>query len=230
MPQSEGKKVKRAAPSTQRYLPFSEIRENVVIMKDGTLRSILLVSSINFALKSEEEQKAIISGYVSFLNSIDFPLQIVVQSRKLNIEGYLDLLAQKQKEQLNDLLRMQIQEYKQYIIQLVSLAEIMEKRFYVVVYFSPFSKKKKSWLTRATEVFSPVSVVKLRQDKFRKYKEELGRRTSFVSGGLGSLGLAVSQLDTPSIIELLYRSYNPLSNAEKQLEGVDKIRLDTTTL
>lgn len=226
MAQSEAKKIQRSAPSTQRFLPFSEIRENTVIMKDGTLRAVLLVSSINFALKSEEEQKAIISGYVSFLNTLDFPLQIVVQSRKLNIEGYLELLNQKQKEQLNDLLRVQIQEYKQYITQLVSLAEIMEKRFYVVVYFSPFSKKKKSWLSRAAEVVAPASIVKLQQEKFRKYKEELVRRTSFVKGGLVSLGLAVSELDTQSLIELLYKSYNPQSISEKELTGIDKIRLE----
>lgn len=226
MPQSEAKKIQRTAPSTQRYLPFSEIRENTVIMKDGTLRTILLVSSINFALKSEEEQKAIISGYVGFLNTLDFPLQIVVQSRKLNIEGYLELLSQKQKEQLNDLLRVQIQEYKQYIQQLVSLAEIMEKRFYVVVYFSPYSKKKKSWFSRAAEVLSPASVVKIKQDKFRGYKEELERRTGFVKGGLTSLGLAVTELDTQSVIELMYRSYNPQNSSEKELQGVDKIQID----
>lgn len=229
MAQSAAKTPKRTAASTERFLPFSEIRENTVIMKDGTLRSVILVSSINFALKSEEEQKAIISGYVGFLNTLDFPLQIVVQSRKLNIEGYLALLTQKEKEQLNDLLRVQIQEYKQYITQLVSLAEIMEKRFYVVVYYSPFDKKKKSWMSRAAEVFAPASVVKLQQDKFRKFKLELDRRVSFVAGGLTSLGLAVQPLDTQSIIELLYRSYNPQSVSEKQLEGVDKIRLDQTT-
>lgn len=225
MAQSGAKKIKHSVASTERFLPFSEIRENTMIMKDGTMRSIILVSSINFALKSEEEQKAIISGYVGFLNTLDFPLQIVVQSRKLNIGGYLDLLSQKEKEQLNDLLRVQIQEYKQYIIQLVSLAEIMEKRFYVVVYYSPFDKKKKSWMSRATEVFAPASIVKIQQDKFRKYKLELDRRVSFVTGGLTSLGLAVQPLDTQSIIELMYRSYNPQSVAEKQLEGVDKIRI-----
>lgn len=226
MAQSEAKTIKRNAPATQRFLPFSEIRENTVIMKDGTLRTVLLVSSINFALKSEDEQKAIISGYVSFLNTLDFPLQIVIQSHKLNIAGYLELLTQKEKEQMNDLLRVQIQEYKQYITQLVSLAEIMEKRFYVVVYYSPFNKKKKSWFTRAAEVVSPATVVKLQQDKFRKFKQELERRTSFVKGGLVSLGLAVTELDTQSLIELLYRSYNPQSISEKQLEGVDKIRLE----
>jgi hypothetical protein len=138
----------------------------------------------------------------------------------------LELLTQKEKEQLNDLLRVQIQEYKQYITQLVSLAEIMEKRFYVVVYFSPFSKKKKSWLSRAAEVVAPASIVKLQQDKFRKFKEELDRRASFVKGGLVSLGLAVTELDTQSLIELLYKSYNPQSISEKELSGVDKIRLE----
>lgn len=225
---TEAKKTKRTAPPTQRYLPFAEMRENTVIMKDGTLRSVLLVSSLNFALKSEDEQKGIIAGYVSFLNSLDFPLQIVVQSRKLNIDGYLELLSSKEKEQTNDLLKVQIQEYKQYIQQLVSLADIMEKRFYVTIYYSPLTKKKKSWLTRATEVFSPTSVVKLKQEKFRKFKEELDRRTNFVVSGLTSLGLSVTELDTQSLIELFYRSYNPQRTSEKQLDGVEKIRLMPT--
>ena len=93
--------------STQRYLKIADIKKDTVIMKDGTLRAILMVSSINFALKSEDEQEAIISGYVSFLNNLDFPIQVVVQSRELNIANYLESMRKKANEQTNELLKNQ---------------------------------------------------------------------------------------------------------------------------
>src|SRR6185295_14391513 len=105
------RKAGNSTKSTQRFLEIAEVKEDVVVMKDGTLRVVLLVSSINFALKSEDEQTAIIQGYMSFLNSLDFPLQVVIQSRRLNIQGYLDKLVELEKTQTNDLLRMQTAEY-----------------------------------------------------------------------------------------------------------------------
>src|SRR3990167_1154544 len=114
-------KGKGKKASTQKYLDISEIKEDTVVMKDGTLRSVLLISSINFALKSESEQNAIIAAYVNFLNTLDFPLQIVIQSRKLNIDGYLEKLKKSEKEQTNELLRMQIHDYREYVEQLMEL-------------------------------------------------------------------------------------------------------------
>ncbi|MFN7088913.1 MAG: hypothetical protein ACK4NX_03830, partial [Candidatus Paceibacteria bacterium] len=104
-----------------------------VVMKDGTLRAVLLVSSINFALKSEEEQNAIIQAYIQFLNSIDHPLQIVVQSRKLDIDRYLDHLKELEKAHTNELLKMQMADYRQFVQELLEMAEIMTKRFYIVI-------------------------------------------------------------------------------------------------
>ena len=114
-----GKKATSSTPSTQRYLQIAEIRDDTIIMKDGGLRTVLLVSSINFALKSEDEQNAIISGYVSFLNSLDTPLQILIQSRKLDLDQYLEFLKQSEEQQANDLLKMQMSEYRQYVTELV---------------------------------------------------------------------------------------------------------------
>ena len=133
--------------STQQYLDIAEIKENTVIMRDGTLRAVLLISSINFALKSEDEQNAIISAYVSFLNNIDFPLQIVIRSRELNIDGYIETLKQKAKEQTNELLKIQTSEYLQYISELVSISKIMNKRFYIVIPYNPMSDKQKSFFS-----------------------------------------------------------------------------------
>ena len=120
---SVAKKQSKKA-STQQHLPIVGIRDNVVIMRDGSLRSVLLASSVNFALKSEDEQNATISGYVSFLNSFDFPLQIVVQSRKLNIDGYLEKLQTIAREQTNDLLKLQTREYRQFVKELLDLEKI----------------------------------------------------------------------------------------------------------
>lgn len=138
--------------STQQYLDIAEIKENTVIMRDSTMRAVIMVSSINFALKSEDEQNAIISSYVSFLNNIDFPLQIVIQSRELNIDGYLEVLQQKEREQTNELLKLQTAEYIQYIKELVAISRIMNKRFYVVVSYNPLSDKQKNFFSRFFDV------------------------------------------------------------------------------
>jgi hypothetical protein len=218
---------KKNIPSTQKYLPISEIKNDTVILKDGTLRKILLVSSINFALKSEEEQKAIISGYVQFLNTLDWPVQIIIQSRKLDIKEYLAKLRQLAKVQTNELLKIQTEEYTNFVEQLIELAEIMEKKFFVVVPYSPFSKKtKKSFFTRLSEVVSPGRVIKLKEEKLAKYQEELDRRSGIVISGLTSLGLKVVPLDTQSLIELYYQVYNPSRGNDKKIGELNKMRIE----
>jgi hypothetical protein len=220
------KVVKKTSPSTQHRLYISEIKQDAVILKDGTLRGVLEVSSINFALKSEDEQQAIIQGYVGFLNVLDFEIEIVIQSRKLDIRKYLTSLDDVAKQQTNELLRMQTIEYRQYIDELVTLSEIMEKRFLVIVPYSPFSKKRKNWFSRAQEVLFPARVIKLADAKFAKYQKELDRRLSIVAGGLTSIGLQVTQLDTQHLIELYYQLYNPTRGTNRTMPGLDKIRLE----
>ena len=152
---------KKTKATTQKYLDIAEIKEDVVVMKDGTLRAVLLVSSINFSLKSEDEQNAIIASYISFLNFLEFPLQIVIQSRKLDIDGYLDRLKKIEKEQTNELLHMQTAEYRQYVSELVEIGDIMTKRFYMVVPYNPISDKQRSWFNRFLGIFSVAKTVKL---------------------------------------------------------------------
>lgn len=213
-------------PSTLRHLDIAGIRQDTVIMKDGNLRSVIMVSSINFALKNEDEQNAIIAAYVSFLNNVNFPLQIVIQSRELNIEAYLAQLKQKEKEQTNELLKMQITEYLSYIKELVSLSKIMNKRFYVVVPYDPMSDKKKGFVARLTETFSPTSLIKMKEDKFMRLRKELNRRVDTVISGLSSIGLNTIELDTQSLIELYYNTYNPVTAANEHLAEVEKLRLE----
>lgn len=227
-PVRQVKRKNGAAPSTQQHLPFSEIKDGVVIMKDGTLRRVVLVSSINFALKSEDEQKGIIQGYVSFLNTIDFELQIVIQSRKLNIEKYLGKLDTLARQQDNELLRKQTKSYRSFVQKLVEDADIMDKKFYVVVPFSPFSKKKKSFFSRAQEVIMPARVVSLSQAKFEQFKVEMDRRMGTVIGGLKSIGLQAAPLDTQALIELYYNVYNPVTKQKTRIEDIDKMQVDRT--
>ena len=212
--------------TTQKYLDIAEIRNDTVVLKDGTLRAVLLVSSINFALKSEDEQNAIISAYVSFLNYLDFSLQIVIQSRKLNIEPYLESLKQQEAQQTNELLRAQISDYRDFITQLVELGDIMSKQFYVVVPYSPISQQgqKKFW-DRVMAIFSAGKVVKLKQAKFEKYKDLLDKRVDFVVSSLASIGLTAVRLDTQSLIELYYNTYNPDTYEQEKLTNIDELRV-----
>ncbi len=211
--------------TTQQYLDISEIKEDTVILRDGTLRGVILVSSINFALKSEEEQNAIISAYVSFLNNIEFPLQIVIQSRELNIDSYIESLKIKEKEQTNELLKIQTGEYIQYIQELVSMSKIMNKRFYVVVPYDPLSDKQKSFTTRFLDVFKPATIIRMKDEKFKKRKASLTRRIDNIITGLASIGLNSALLDTQSLIELYYNSYNPATSQNQKLVDINQLRV-----
>ncbi len=211
--------------STQQYLDIAEIKEDTVVLRDGSLRAVILVSSINFALKSEDEQNAIISAYVSFLNNINFPLQIVVQSRELNIDPYLTQLRQRAKEQTNELLKMQTSEYVQYINELVEMAKIMNKRFYITVLYNPISDRKKGFFKRLLNLLKPATILKMKEEKFLKRKSELARSVDNVIGGLASIGLNAVQLDTQGLIELYYNSYNPSTSSNERLVDVNELRV-----
>ncbi|NCQ16076.1 conjugal transfer protein TraC [Candidatus Falkowbacteria bacterium] len=210
---------------TQQYLDIAEFREDTVIMRDGSLRAVLLASSINFALKSEDEQTAIISAYVGFLNNIDFPLQIVIQSRELNIDNYLGRLRQKEKEQTNELLKIQTGEYLQYVTELISLGKIMNKRFYVVISYSQTSDKKKGFFSRLLDSLRPASLLKMKEERFLKRRAELTRRVENVIGGLGSMSINAVPLDTQSLIELFYNTYNPETSVNQRLAEVGQLRI-----
>lgn len=224
----QNKKLAGAKPaaSTQRFLDIAEIREDIVVMKDGTLRAVLFVSSINFSLKSEDEQQAIIGGYVSFLNSLDSPIQILVQSRKLNIDDYLNRLKEQEKTQTNELLRNQINDYRQFVAELVTLGEIMQKKFFVVVPYNPASAQRKGFFSRMSEVLSPLVSAKLREEQFRARKKELMVKVDAVRASLNSMSLANAMLDTQSLIELYYSSYNPQSMDTQKLPKVGEVQVE----
>lgn len=220
MPQN--KKIKT---STQQYLDIAEIKDDTLIMGDGTLRAVIMVSSINFALKSEDEQNATISAYVSFLNNINFPIQIVVQSREMNIDEYLIRLRQKEKEQTNELLKIQTQEYIQYITELVSIGKIMNKKFFITVPYNPLTNKHKNFFRSMIDILKPIEYIKVKEKRFQQNKDELGRRVENILNGLSSIGLNAIQLDTRSLIELYYNTYNPVTSKNEKMVDIKDIRV-----
>jgi len=214
-------------PSTQKYLDISEIKENLVTLKDGTLRAVIICSSINFSLLSEDEQQAKISGYMQFLNALDHPLQIVVQSRKLDIEGYIKRLQEAQKKQTNELLKAQIIDYMAYVQQLIELGEIMTKRFFVVVPYDPLGDKARGFWPRFKALFSATKIIAVKKEQFEEYKEKMQLRINNILSGLNSMGLDAVQLDTQGLIELYYNVYNPKTSQSQKLKEIDKLNLET---
>lgn len=215
-------------PSTKAHLSISEIRDDVVIMKDGTLRVVFLVSSINFALKSEEEQEALISAYVGFLNTLEFPLQVIIQSRQLNIDNYLARLKEAEKIQPNELLRVQITDYRQFISELVDIGQIMTKRFYVVVSYDPLSNKRKGFFARFKESFAAAAFIRLKEERFQQRKKDLLSRADQTIGQLQGLGVGAAMLDTQSLIELYYTVYNPELMDTEKLAKLDDLQVEKT--
>ncbi len=203
-------------PATKRFMDIAEIRDDTVIMKDGSLRAVLLVSSINFYLKSDDEQQAIISAYVSFLNSLSEPVQIVIQSRRLNIDHYSDELQSKEEQHTNELLKAQTKEYRSFIKELIELGDIMSRRYFVVVPYSAIAHSQKGFFKRFADLWTPGVTIRLKEEKFQKYKYELDLRVRRVNSGLASMGLQVTRLDTQGLIELYFTTYNPdLADVEK---------------
>ena len=194
--------------TTQSFLRLSEIKNDTVVMDDGTLRAILAVSSTNFDLKSQEEQNSIIFAFQRFVNSLEFSVQILMQSRKMEIGGYLEKLKKMAEKQTNELLRVQTLEYVEFINRLIENASIMNKNFYIIV---PLGT---SILPKASGFFSRVfgngksKETKQRLENFEKSKADLDLRAESVLSNLGGMGLKGARLKTEEIIQLYYNSYN----------------------
>jgi type IV secretory pathway VirB4 component len=211
--------------STQKYVDVDEIKDGVIVLKSGSLRSILLVSSINFDLKSTEEQDAIVQQYQSFLNSLDFPLQVLISSRKLNPDPYLDFLGEKEKIQTNELLRLQISEYRNFIKNLTEVSNIMTKYFYIVVPFSPVESKEGGIFSKVSAIFAPRQEIMRKRESFETYKNQLWQRVDHIISGLSGIGIKIVPLETQETIELLYNSYNPNIFKNVIIKEIEKIEL-----
>ncbi|MDI6778092.1 MAG: hypothetical protein QMD77_02775 [Patescibacteria group bacterium] len=212
--------------SAQEFVDISEIRDNVVVLKNGTLRAVLMVSSINFELKSSQEQEAIVASYQNFLNSLDFPVQILVSSRRLDIDPYLELLDQKEKTQENELLRFQIADYRNFIKNLVGTANIMTKSFYIVIPFALTEGKKETFLDKIKVALNPKQALVEKRMEFENYKNQLWQRVEHISAGLGGSGIRMVPLGTKELIELFYNSYNPTVVEPAERIETEKLELN----
>ncbi|EKD47064.1 MAG: hypothetical protein ACD_66C00239G0008 [uncultured bacterium] len=216
----------KVGPPTQRFLDIAEIREGAVVLKDGTLRAVIMVSSINFALKSQEEQEATVQSYMQFLNGLEHSIQIVVQSRKMNIDNYMNALKEQERTIKNDLLRTQILDYRNFVNELVDLGEIMQKRFFVVVPYDPATDKQKGFMSKLSSAIMPASVIKLNEKRFQERKYALMQRVSIIQNGLISMGLQSAPLDTQGLIELYYSVYNPDVFDTQELGKISDLRVE----
>ncbi|MBI2624070.1 hypothetical protein HYW67_01065 [Candidatus Parcubacteria bacterium] len=213
-------------PGTQSFLGFDAIRDDVVVMKDGALRAVLMASSMNFELKSTEEQDAIVYAYQDFLNSLDFPIQFVVHSRRLDIEEYLVQIEARGKDQPNELLRLQTAEYAKFVRGFVELANIMAKTFYVVIPFTPVEQTKASLSDRILAAFKPRQALK-EAGRFEEFRNQLWQRVEHVIAGLGRFGVRAVPLNTEELIELFYSLYRPGEAAKAGLEALRQLEFRT---
>ncbi|MGE5297805.1 MAG: hypothetical protein ACM3KM_01445 [Acidobacteriaceae bacterium] len=208
--------------STQSIMSVEEIKEGTILLKDSSLRAVLVVSSTNFSLKSADEQNALIAAYQSFLNSLEYPIQILMQSRKLDINTYLDKLREMMQRQTNELLRLQTQEYIEYIGKLVEYASIMTKTFYIIVPYSLVSVKG-GLMSKLSSLFNPAGTIKLKEEDFVHHREELYNRVNHISGTLNGMGLRTMVLSTEELVELIYNSYNLEASSSIKIKSIEEL-------
>ena len=188
--------------TTQSFVPIKEIQSGIIVRDDGVLCGVIMVTAINFELKSETERNAILYQFQSLLNSLEVSIQIIIQSRKLNVRGYLSFLKEIYEKQKNELMRLQTQEYIKFIKHFTEVNDIMTKQFYVIVTYSPinvsgggFSFFKKS--------------ASAKEKKFEENKSQLLQRISFIQNNIRSLGVNCVLLKTEEVTELIYQTFNP---------------------
>ncbi len=190
-------------------MPIKEVRDGIIVMKDNGLRAVLLASSINFALKSEDEQTAFIVQFQNFLNSLDFSCQIFVQSRQLDIRPYVATLEEAYKGQLDDLMRIQIREYIEFIRSFTEAANIMTKNFFVVVPYTPAVISTSGGASSFLPFGKKKANVAEENRTFEEQATQLEQRIAIVQQGLIRTGVRTVQLGTEEAIELLYKMFNP---------------------
>lgn len=212
--------------STQNTLQIAEIRDGIVIMNDGSFRSVVMLKSINFDLMSLQEQEAVESGYQQFLNSLYFPIQIFIRSQKVDLQPYIQKLDKIRSEHDNMLLAMMMEDYIGFISDLSYQTNIMDKRFYMVIPYFPVFDAQKA-ITQSKNFFSGLaglfnnkqSHVVINEADLEQAKTELRNRVQAVLAGLMQCGVQGLPLDTQELIELYYDTYNPDTATRQPLKS-----------
>jgi hypothetical protein len=207
------------AKATQEFIPIKEVRDGIIVLKDEGLRAIVLANSVNLSLKSEDEQKAIILQFQNFLNTLDFSVQISVQSRRLDIRPYLLLLENRIKVQNEPLLKLQTKEYIEFIRNFTETVSIMTKSFFIIVpYTHTVLKSDSGVLSRFFSRKSNEQAKAAQQVDFEEKRSQLEERVAVIQQGLGRCGINSAQLGTEEVVEVFYKVFNP-----GELEGKVKI-------
>ncbi len=212
--------TKVKAQATQEFVPIKEVRDGIVILKDGSLRALLMASSINLALKGADEQQAIIGQFQNFLNSLEFTVQFFIQSRDLDIRPYIALLEDRYVQELDDLMKIQIREYMAFIKDFTSRANIMSKNFFIVVPYDPAIINRGGGIGGTLGSLFPSAgggSTTLTNEQFEQYRTQLEQRISVIEQGLVRTGVRIVPLGTEEVIELFYKLFNP-GELEKPLQ------------
>ena len=222
--------------STQNMLQLAEVRDGIVIMNDGSFRSVVMVKSINFDLMSPQEQEAVEYSYQGFLNSLYFPIQIFIRSQRVDLQPYITKLEKIRNEHDNMLLAVLMDDYINYIDQLSQQTNIMDKRFYIVIPFFPSTEVQKALTQSKTFIDGLKGLfankeqhVTINEADLEKAKTELRNRVQAVLAGLMQCGIQGLPLDTQELIELYYDTYNPDTATRQQLKNIDDLTADVIT-
>jgi len=229
--------VQHANPnSTQNMLQIAEIRDGIVIMNDGSFRSVVMVKSINFDLMSTAEKEAVEYNYQNFLNSLYFPMQIFIRSQKVDIAPYLEKLDKIRSEHDNMLLALLMDDYIDYMSALAEQTNIMDKKFYIVIPFFPHVdvqkaiSQSKNFVTGLAALFSTKEQhVVINEADLEKAKNELRNRVQAVLNGLQQCNIQGLPLDTQELIELYYDTYNPDTATRQELKNFNDLNADVIT-
>jgi len=199
--------------ATQEFVPIDDVRDGIVILKDGGMRGVLMASSINFSLKSNDERQAILLQFQDFLNSLDFSIQILAQSRRLDIRPYIAILEGRYKEQTNDLMKIQIEQYMEFIKSFTESTSIMTKNFFIVIPYDPAIISSRSSLPFGLGSKNKTT----KEEDFEEKKNQLEQRMGVVEQGLVRCGVRVAKLGTDEVVELFYKIFNP-GESEKPIK------------
>ena len=217
--------------NTQDLVEIEEIKESTVFLKNGGLRQVVMVSGVNTALLAEQEMEALSAGYINFLNGLDFQIQIIVHSRKVNIEHYLSSLELRIKDEPSALLQSQIKEYREFIGGFVRENSIMEKSFLVVIPFSPTMISGKNAVSGISKFLPFLNKgnkdTKRAEDDagLKENLEQLTQRTTQVVEGLSVMGLEAIPLENQALVELFYNFYNP-ETTEREIDNISDLKTD----
>jgi len=209
-----------SAKATQEFVPIKEVRDGIVVLKDGGLRALVLANSTNLSLKSSDEQRATIIQFQSFLNTLDFPIQISIQSRRLDIRPYLLLLENRMKVQNEPLLKLQTKEYMEFIRNFTETVSIMTKSFFVIVPYTQMSIRTDKGILKGFFSKKNKQEEKIEEQlDFEEKRSQLEQRVSVIQQGLNRCGIKSAQLGSEEVVEVFYKVFNP-----GELEG--KIELE----